>query len=339
MEICVFYTSPKLGDIILQLPFVKAIAKHYNVKVTLCINKNINIGKILQKQSYIKSIIENPFRKGRFFFSDVFNLSKKLNQKDIDCAFILEKTKGPAIACNLAGVKKIYGFGIGSQKYFVEKFPTLNKNDLRYNYTKQSIKFLDKHNIFCTFNENFLVLDQEENKSLLKEYERLPKPWVCFAVDSTEVNRIWPQRNFAQLADKLIEKNFARTIFIINYENHKKYFDEVIKSSKYKSQFINCKHLKRPEIIKLIDICKFFVGIDSGPSCVAGALQKKTFCIIGPTDATLPQFNSMIKIKSEIYDKKREVGIKRCGDNFVQDDTEVKTISVSKVFDTIVKNL
>ena len=47
----------------------------------------------------------------------------------------------------------------------------------------------------------------------------------------------------------------------------------------------------------------------------------------------------MIKIKSEIYDKKREVGIKRCGDNFVQDDTEVKTISVSKVFDTIAKNL
>ena len=34
MEICVFYTSPKLGDIILQLPFVKAIAKHYNVNVT-----------------------------------------------------------------------------------------------------------------------------------------------------------------------------------------------------------------------------------------------------------------------------------------------------------------
>ena len=86
-------------------------------------------------------------------------------------------------------------------------------------------------------------------------------------------------------------------------------------------------------------MCKFFVGIDSGPSCVSGALDKKTFCIIGPTDATLPRFNSMKKIISDIYDKSREVGIKRCGDNFVQNDSEVKTISVSKVFDTIVKNL
>ena len=47
----------------------------------------------------------------------------------------------------------------------------------------------------------------------------------------------------------------------------------------------------------------------------------------------------MKKFVSHIYDKSREIGIKRCGDNFAQDDTEVKTISVSKVFDTIVKNL
>ena len=167
----------------------------------------------------------------------------------------------------------------------------------------------------------------------------MPKPWVCFAVDSTEVSRIWPQNCFAELADKLIHNKFAKTIFIINHENHKKYFDELINKSKFQNHFINCKHLDRSQIIKLIDVCDFFIGIDSGPSCVAGALNKKTFCIIGPTDATLPRFNSMIKITSDNYDKKREKGINRCGDNFSQDDTEVKTISVSKVFDTIVKNL
>ena len=137
----------------------------------------------------------------------------------------------------------------------------------------------------------------------------------------------------------LIEKNLAKTIFIINHENHKQYYDEIVKNSKFKNQFINCKSLNRPQIINLIDICDFFVGIDSGPSCVSGALNKKTFCIIGPTDATLPRFSSMIKITSDIYDKSRELGVKRCGDNFVQNDSEVKTISVSKVFNTIVKNL
>ena len=121
--------------------------------------------------------------------------------------------------------------------------------------------------------------------------------------------------------------------------DHKNYYKEIVDQSKHKNQFIDCKLLNRSEIIYLIDVCDYFVGIDSGPSCVAGALAKKTFCIIGPTDQTLPRFISMKKIISDIYDKSRELGIKRCGDNFIQNDFEVKRISIEKVFDTIVKNL
>ena len=337
MKICIFYTSPKLGDIILQLPFIKAIANHYNTKVTLCVNKYINIKTILENQSYIKSVIENPFRRGRFYFNDLLNLYRDLKKEKIDCAFILEKTKAPAIACKIAKINKIFGFGIGSQKFFVDSSVSLNKSDLRYNYTLQSIKFLNHLDIPFNFDEKYLELDNLKTDNFLNK--NLPKPWVCFAVDSTEVNRIWPQKNFAKLADKLISQNLAKTIFVINYENHKKYFDEIIKNSNYQNHFINCKSLDRSQIIHLMDICEFFVGIDSGPSCVSGALNKKTFCIIGPTDVTLPRFKSMTKIISDIYDKSREVGFKRCGDNFVQNDSEVKTISVSKVFDTIVKNL
>ena len=339
MSICIFYTSPKLGDITLQLPFVKAISDNSNAKVTLCINKHINIKNILETQSYIDNVIENQFRRGKYFFHDVLDLAKKLKKNKINTAFILEKTKGPVLACKLAGIKKIYGFGIGSQGLLIDNSVKLNRNDLRYNYTEQSIKFLNNLKISYNFKDKFIILKNEDKSNFIKIYQHLPKPWVCFAVDSTEVNRIWPQKNFAQLADMLIEKNLAKTIFVINHENHKQYFQEIVKNSRYEKQFINCKSLNRSEIINLIDVCEYFVGIDSGPSCVAGALDKKTFCIIGPTDATLPRFNSMIKIKSDIYNKSREVGLKRCGDNFVQNDSEVKTISVSKVFDIINKNL
>ena len=66
MKICVLYSSPKLGDIILQLPFIKAISDNYKVKVTLCINKHINIKTILENLSYVEAVIENPyFRKNK----------------------------------------------------------------------------------------------------------------------------------------------------------------------------------------------------------------------------------------------------------------------------------
>ena len=47
----------------------------------------------------------------------------------------------------------------------------------------------------------------------------------------------------------------------------------------------------------------------------------------------------MIKIKSKNYTEDREIGIKRCGDNFVKDNTEVMTIKFDDVYDTIKSEL
>ena len=58
MNICIFYTSPKLGDIILQLPFIKAISNYYKTKVVLCINSHIKIKNILENQEYISNIMK-----------------------------------------------------------------------------------------------------------------------------------------------------------------------------------------------------------------------------------------------------------------------------------------
>ena len=83
MKICVFYSSPKLGDIFLQLPFIKAISKKYNTKVSVCINEHINIKKILQDQDYIDEVLESYFRRGLSFFYDVLKLSSQLNEKNL----------------------------------------------------------------------------------------------------------------------------------------------------------------------------------------------------------------------------------------------------------------
>ena len=339
MKICIFYTSPKLGDLILQLPAIKAIAEKFNTKVSICINAHIGIKNILNEQNYIDDVIENYFRRGRYFFLDLFKLVRDLRKKNYDIAYILEKTKAPALASILAKIKQIYGFGVGSQKFFINKSFCLSRNDLRYNYTEQSIRFLKKIDIEVDFKEKFLNLEKVKNLELLKSFKNLPKPWVCFGVDSTETNRIWPQRNFAALSDSLIEKNLAKTIFVINAQNYENYFQNIITASKYPNNFVDCKKFNRKEIIDIIDFCEYFVGIDSGPSCVAGALKKKTFCIIGATDATLPRFSTMYKIKSDIYDSSREIGIIRCGDNFLKDNSEVKTIKCEKVYDIISSNL
>ena len=146
-------------------------------------------------------------------------------------------------------------------------------------------------------------------------------------------------KNFSKLINLLHDSSLAGTFFVIHYHDHQRYFENLKENVNLKDSLVDCKKLKKPEIIKLISLSDYFVGIDSGPSCISGALNKKTFTIFGATDASLPMFNSVIKIKSDIYDQSREIGIKRCGDNFAKDNFEVKTINPEKVFEIIKNNL
>jgi len=342
MKICIVYTSPKLGDIILQLPFVHSISKFFNAKVTYCINKHGHIKDVLEKQNYIEEIIENGFRRQNFF-SDHIGFAKDLKKRKFDKIFILEKTKGPLLSAILSNITEIYAFGIGKEKIFLKnKNATLDKNDLRYNYTEQSLRFLNKIGINqVQFNIPF-INNLDDDKNIIKTINKLKKPWVSFGVDSNEINRKWPMKNFAELADRLIDDNIASNIFVINQrrdEDGLDYFEEMKNFSKHQDKLFDCKVFDRNQIMYLIYLTTYFVGIDSGPSCIASAMGKQTFCIFGPTDATLPRFSSMYKITSDFYDVGREVGIKRCGDNFDQTDKEVRTISVDKVYKEIIKNL
>ena len=81
MKICILYSSPKLGDLFLQLPFIKAISEKYKTKVSICVNQHINIKSILEEQSYIDEVLESYFRRGRYFFQDLLNLSSELKKK------------------------------------------------------------------------------------------------------------------------------------------------------------------------------------------------------------------------------------------------------------------
>ena len=61
MSICIFYTSPKLGDIILQLPFVKAISDNFDINN----KKVILIDDVFFTGRTIRAAINEIFDYGR----------------------------------------------------------------------------------------------------------------------------------------------------------------------------------------------------------------------------------------------------------------------------------
>ena len=47
-NICVVYTHHKLGDLIWQLPYIKAISEHHEVRIDLILRESTQAKQILQ---------------------------------------------------------------------------------------------------------------------------------------------------------------------------------------------------------------------------------------------------------------------------------------------------
>ena len=79
--------------------------------------------------NHINFISYNNFRKGIFYWFDVFKLIKIFLKNKYTHVYILDKVNKPAIAAKFSGIRNIIGPGIGNQKKWltVNKFLTDNK--------------------------------------------------------------------------------------------------------------------------------------------------------------------------------------------------------------------
>ena len=75
-KICIVYTHHKLGDLIWQLPYIKAISQHHQTNIDLVVREKTQAQNILKDLKHINQIFYNDFRKGIFYWLDVFKLKK-----------------------------------------------------------------------------------------------------------------------------------------------------------------------------------------------------------------------------------------------------------------------
>ena len=62
-KICVVFSHHKLGDLIWQLPYIKAISDHFKEKIYLVVREKTQAKEILKDCDFIKQVKYNNFRK------------------------------------------------------------------------------------------------------------------------------------------------------------------------------------------------------------------------------------------------------------------------------------
>jgi len=318
-KICIVYTHHKLGDLIWQLPYIKAISDHHHEKIDLIVRKKTQAQNIFADIKHINKIFYNDFRKGINYWIDVFKLMKIYFQNKYDYVYILDKVNKPAIAAKFVGVKNIIGPGIGNQKKWLTSKNFLTDEDWKETYSEQSQKFLKINSIqinnpYPEIEINTSRFDEMNSDLLIKGKK------IAFGIDSFEDYKMWYEEDFVELANLLYEKKLFDYIYLICGPEKSYIADKIIDLSKRKF-FINCSQKDLMGVILALKNSDFFVGNNSGPLNLAAALKIKSFGLIANDPINELKF-SKIKILRpddlpDDYRLRERVGMKKLKPDYV----------------------
>ena len=326
-KICIVYTHHKLGDLIWQLPYIKAISEHHNEKVDLIVRKKTQAKNILEDISHINKIFYNEFRKGIFYWVDVLKLMKIYFQNKYEYVYILDKVNKPAVAAKLLSIKNIIGPGIGRQKKWLTCKNFLTDEDWNKTYSEQSQKFLKINSIKLKnlYPEIDINVNRFEkgNSDLLIEGKK-----IAFGVDSFEDYKMWYEEDFVKLANLLYEKKLFDFIYLICGPEKSYIADKIMKISQ-KKFFIDCSKKDLRGVIFALKNSEFFVGNNSGPLNLAAALNIKSFGLIANDPINELKFSKIMILRPDNLD-----------DNYRLRNREgMKELTPEKVFKDILSQI
>ncbi|WP_440914692.1 glycosyltransferase family 9 protein [Candidatus Pelagibacter sp.] len=325
-KICIVYTHHKLGDLIWQLPYIKAISEYYKQKVDLILREKTQAKNILKDIDHINLISYNNFRKGIFYWVDVIKLIKIYLKYKYTHIYILDKVNKPAIAAKLSGIKNIIGPGIGNQKKWLTEKNYLTTEDWNLSYSEQSQKLLSINSIPVRDIYPEIKVNIERFRNGNSDLEIKGKK-IAFGIDSFEDYKMWFEEDFIKLAEKLYEKKLFDYIYLICGKEKSYLADNIIKLSN-KNYFINCSNKNLNGIIFALKNSNFLIGNNSGPINLAAALGVKSFGLIANDPVEELQFSKIQIITPDNYSNIR-----------CRERVGMKKLTVEKVFNKIMEGL
>jgi len=338
MNICIVYSSPKLGDLIWHLPFVKIISDKYKKKVILITRSSTDAKELLKNEPYLDEIVYNEFKKGLLnYWKEIFYLKKLINNKKVNDVWILDKISRPAISGFLSNAKNVFGYGIGIQKMFLTNKDYLIKHDLKTHYISRGKKFLKLMKFSNTYEEPFINVGNEQTKFIKEKLKLSDKIIISYGVDSREPHRMWSVEKFIELIKNISVKFEAQHCIIASPLNQKIVLDII--GGLPNLEIYDCSQLRIKELAPLLKISKIFIGNDSGPYNLSAAVGTTAIGINGAlkplTHSTY--FRPITPIGGDYYspnDRPIDNSGTEIKESWIQD-----RISVDQVYKAFLKNI
>ena len=114
MKVLVIQQRYGIGDMLIFLPYLKAIAEKNNVKISLLAKKTSRSSELFKDENFLNEIINLDASNDGI--SGFFNLSKEIKKRKFDKIYIFNGSLRYKLIAICAGIKSIYQYPLFTSK-------------------------------------------------------------------------------------------------------------------------------------------------------------------------------------------------------------------------------
>ncbi len=275
MKILIVQNRKGIGDLIIFLPFIEALAKKFSTKVYLLVKENSKALEIIGNNKYVKEIIilDRDNKKNNGIHDGIYGtyrLIKNLKTYKFDKIFIFNSSLRFNLIAKLSSIKNIHQYPL-----------FLKKNQ---NITKTAQKFLKTELGIYVESDPQIFINKEHVENIKINYKILAheKNILLGIGGSGETKRI-PASTYLQFMDYCSKKYECRFFLATGKNNDEQKILSEIFNSKFKSKCLKLDELELNETLPFIKNCNISICNDSSFSHLSAALGLPTIVLMADT--------------------------------------------------------
>jgi lipopolysaccharide heptosyltransferase II len=277
----------RMGDVILSTPMIETLRKTYPSSFIAMMVKPI-WRELLEGNPYLDETISYDKDGAHHGILGTLKFARQLRKYRFDTVLILNPRVRSHWCAWLAGIPVRIGFDSENGWLLTHRVPFRKHEGKKHEieYMMELFKFFDfEKKVYRPFvtvsNESAKSVDPLFKDSGVGEN----KPAIAIHPSSSCLSRRWMPERFAELADRLIEKQGVK-VFLISGASEKSFTDSVEKIMRHPSINLGGK-LSLKETAGLLKRCTLLISNDSGPTHLAAAVGTPVVAIFGASQPGL----------------------------------------------------
>ena len=267
MKVLVVQQRYGIGDMLIFLPYLKALSEKNNVKISLLAKKTSRSSELFKSETFLNEIIDLDSTNDGI--SGFFNLSKEIKKRKFDKIYIFNGSLRYKLIAMFAGIKSIY------------QYPLFTSKDIIFQTAKVFTEPL-VGKILST--EPNLLLKEEDVREAKNTYRINEKTKnIVLGVSASGPTKRWDIANYIKLATQLSQYKECK-FFIAVGKDDLEIIDK-IKKSNINTICMTMEKLSISNILTVIKNCNLYIGNDTGFMHMSAALGIKSIGIFTDSPA------------------------------------------------------